>query len=295
MLNPAGLLITGFLVFIVYEILKRIAITVDENTECFVLSHGKLVKRFVEPGLQWLPEALLPWVQVLPISKHLNFMELNDIQINDRSGTTLKIELWVEYRLEDTYKAIFNVEDWQESLKSSIVHAATAVLSSLEFNEIIQHRTELENQLRDSLKNESERWGLNITGAMIQNIGLLPEVAKELFDLVAARIEKTKALIEEKGRLAVEEVDATVRMEVANLRAVAESQELLANQELFVRFADKPQLLKAFQDYLVLRQTDPQKVVSVTQGEVSILDKVANASQALETLAPPRVPPSHNL
>jgi len=277
----------GFLVFAftLYRIYKIIFISIEERTECFLLSHGEVRKVYAQAGLQIVWQNLFPWVSLLHVSKNLQCLKLKEIQINDRHGTTLTIDLWIEYKISDPYKALFVVEDWNSALRSVIIHSATSILSSLEFADILKQRTELETLLQKELRHETERWGLNIEGAMIQNISLLPEVSQQLFDLVAARIEKSKALIQEQGRLAVLELEAAIQLEISKLKANAESQNILYLNNFYSHLSRTPKTLKAFQEYLVLQSTDSSKLVAFGNGTHLSMDKMLEATQIIDAVA----------
>jgi regulator of protease activity HflC (stomatin/prohibitin superfamily) len=271
------------LAMILFFSFKHLTIKVNEETEVFILSFGKVKRNFTTPGLHFYPANIFPWIKTFTVSKKVDFRTYKNIHVNDHNGTTVILDLWIEFRLSDPYKSMFSVENWEEALESLAKHTTASILCTQTVPEILKHRTELADQLRQSMAEETERWGLTISGAMIQNIGLLPEISKQFFNTVAARIEKTKAYIEEEGRLRVAHLEAETQQKVAKLNGLAKTQLPTAISEVYLNFSVDPKLLHAFQEYWELLHLDPRKTVSFNGFEQSPV-KALEASVAIETL-----------
>jgi regulator of protease activity HflC (stomatin/prohibitin superfamily) len=239
---------------------KAVTYQVSEQTEVFVLKFGKITRKLTEPGLYWLPDKLWPWVQVISVSKQTDGRLFKDIQLSDRFGTTIVVDLWVEFKISNAHRALFIVESWEEVLESVVLHSATAILSTFDIEQILKNRLELAARIRSSIEAESERWGLSLHSAMIQNVGLLPDTSKRMFQSVAARIERTSALVQEEGRLRVAELEAETSRKIAELNGISRSQNLIALGK-FYRSLDHRTLGK-FREYWELHNTDPKKLVT---------------------------------
>jgi regulator of protease activity HflC (stomatin/prohibitin superfamily) len=257
-----GFLIPIILVCSVYYLFKIMTVSVEDESETFVIKYGKVMKILKEPGLHWVPEKIFPWVKSYTISKQLDYRTYKGIQVNDHFGTTVVVDLWIEFKITNPYKAIFCVENWEEVLHSLVTHTITSIFCSQTIDEILSHRTELALRLQNTIGDQTENWGVKIQGAMIQNLGLLPETSKQFFGSVAARIDKTKALIEEEGRLNVAQLEADTTYRIAELSAVAKTQMAYEVGSAYRDLAKKPELLRAFQDYWEVIQTDPKKTIT---------------------------------
>ncbi len=174
------------------------------------------------------------------------------------------IDLWLEFRIEHPYRALFEVENWETALEGVVVHSVGSILGSQTLDEVLVHKNELAERLQKSISVETERWGIVLMGAMIQNIGVLPEVAKQFFQTVAANIEKTRALVQEEGRLKVALLDAITARRIAELNGQAQSQLPLQMGEFYKILSGDPQWLKKYQEYWELLNVNPQKTVAFT-------------------------------
>jgi regulator of protease activity HflC (stomatin/prohibitin superfamily) len=265
--TPTYLIMVGFIVgALLLPVLSRIvmamAVTVEDEEAVIVTVFGRHALTLDKPGLHWLPSRLLPWVAIRRVSLRRDFVHLQNVHVNDASGTTTIVDLWVEFAIAEPAKVIFEVEDWERSLQNVVAHAATSILGNREFREILCDRVELGALLREEVRDETDRWGLNVELVLIRNVGLLPEVAQHLFATVAARLERVKADIEESGRLSVAELDASTSAKVAELEARAKAEYPLAVGRALAELRKDPEIFEAYSTLYRLSQLRPHRAVA---------------------------------
>ena len=178
------------------------------------------------------------------------------------TGTTVIVDIWLEFRIVDAAKAVFAVQDWDRCLQNVCSHASLAILSNKDFLHILTDRTELGENLKRDLADECARWGLEIENAFIRNVRLLPEVGRLMFETVAARLERAKARVEEEGRLRVAMLDAQTAARVAKLVADAKAQYPLQLGDVFRSMRDNPALFAAYNTLYELTQLRPHRTVA---------------------------------
>lgn len=247
---------------ILWRIFRMMAVSVNDEEAVLITSFGKLQTVLTDPGLHLRPSLIFPWMSLHRVSQQIDFREIDTIQINDATGTTLIVDLWLEFRIVDPSKAIFAVQDWDRSLRNVASHATRAILSNLDFNHILTDRSDLGERLKRDLQDECQRWGLQLSNAFIRNVRMLPEVARLMFETVAARKERAKARIEEEGRLAVAMLDAETAAQVAQRVADAKSQYPLAMGEVFAELKRTPRLFAAYNTLYELSQLRPHRTVA---------------------------------
>jgi regulator of protease activity HflC (stomatin/prohibitin superfamily) len=268
---------------ILYALFSILTLQVREHSECFLLNAGRLEKSFWKPGLHFAPKKILPWVEVISVSKQIDYRTYRSIQVNDRYGTTVVVDLWIEFRITDPYKALFGVENWEEVLQSVVVHTTASILSSESVEEILAHRSELAEQLKKSLAYETERWGISLSDAMIQNIGLLSDITKQFFQAVAARIERTTAIVKEEGRLEVVKLEAATSRKISELNGLARSQMPIEIANFYREISLEPGLLEKFQEYWDLLNLDPRKTITFSGFNENQM-QVVEAAKAVESI-----------
>jgi regulator of protease activity HflC (stomatin/prohibitin superfamily) len=244
------------------KLFQAMTVSVDDKQVALVTVFGRFVEKLSRPGLHWVPSKLFPWVQVIHVSKARDFRSYKGIHVNDSRGTTMLVDLWVELHLVDSVKSQFAVTDWNKALESVVAHAALSILGKSDFQQVLQDRQELGERLRADIAREAERWGLSIDSAFIQQIELLPEVASELSNTIAARLERATAEIEATGRLEVAQLEADTAREVATLVADARAQYPLAVGQALATLKQTPEVLAAYHELFELSQLRPSRTVA---------------------------------
>ena len=247
---------------LLWRLFRALSVAVEDEETVLVTRFGRLARTLTQPGLHILPEAILPWVALRRVSRQRDFREIHNIQVNDATGTTVIVDIWLEFRIVDAAKAVFAVQDWDRCLQNVCSHASLAILSNKDFLHILTDRTELGENLKRDLADECARWGLEIENAFIRNVRLLPEVGRLMFETVAARLERAKARVEEEGRLRVAMLDAQTAARVAKLVADAKAQYPLQLGDVFRSMRDNPALFAAYNTLYELTQLRPHRTVA---------------------------------
>lgn len=254
--------------------LRALTVSVDDGEAVLVTRFGRLATTLTRPGLHWLPARALPWVSLRHVSLRRDFRNIDAVHVNDVRGTTVRVDLWLEFRVDDPVRATFHVADWDRSLQNLVSHAATSILGDREFREILCDRTELGAMLQRDISAETERWGVRIERVFIRNVSLLPEVSRQIFETIAARLDRAKAAIDEDGRLAVAQLEAETSVRVAALVAEAKSQYPLAVGRAFAAMRARPGVFAAYNALYDLSTLRPHRTVAFRgfDGELRAVD-----------------------
>ncbi len=235
---------------------------VEDEHVALVTSFGKLIARLEKPGLHVLPTKWLPWVKVQQVSLARDFRVIHDLHVNDARGTTVVADLWVELRVIDAEKALFAVEDWDQATQNLVVHAAMSILGSRDFQQILDDRSELGAQLQRDVSAETERWGVKVDQVFVRNVALTPEVSRQVFGMVATRLEQARAVLFEEGRLDAAQLEANTAQQVASLVAEAKAQYPLAVGRALERLAKSAPVFEAYNELYELAQLRGPRTVA---------------------------------
>lgn len=257
-----GLAIGLFAIPVCAYLMRVVTMEVEDEEAVLVTSFGKLVRTFKEPGLHVYLPKVFPWTRHTRVSLRRDFRHFKNVHVNDARGTTVIVDLWLEFRVEDPARAMFSVADWNRSLTNLVAHAATSILGSREFRQILNDRTELGTLLQNDISHETERWGLEIENVFIRNVSLLPEVSRQMFETIAARLERAKAHVDELGRLQVAQLEADTSMRVAGLVAEAKGQYPAAVGRAFSEVKKKPAIFEAYNALYDLSLMRPHRTVT---------------------------------
>jgi len=243
-------------------VFRAVTVAVEDEEAVLVTSFGKLTETLQKPGLHILPTKMMPWMKLERVSLRRDFRRFENVHVNDARGTTVIVDLWVEFRVADPARAIFSVSDWDHALQNLVSHAATSILGSREFREILCDRTELGELLTKDITTETAAWGLEIELVFIRNVSLLPEVSRQMFETIAARLERTKADVEETGRLDVAQLEADTSMRVATLVAEAKGQYPAAVGRALADLKTRPKIFEAYNALYDLSLVRPHRTIA---------------------------------
>ncbi len=265
--NDDALLLSGFvigaLVLPIFALVFGVhGVMVEEGETVLVIRFGKLVETLTKPGFRFLIDRPMPWLTLQRISVRREFRNILGVVINDSRGTTVTVDLFLEFRVDDPVKASFAVVDWERALTSLVSHSVTSALGNLQFEAILSDRSSLATSVREEIADETNRWGIRVERVMIRSVTLLPEVSHQMMRSVAARIERWKADIEEDGRQRVALLDAKTSQEIAKLVAQARTRYPAALGRAFARMKESPEVCKAYNELYELSLLHPQRTVA---------------------------------
>ena len=241
---------------------RAMSIEVEDEEVVLVTHHGKLVRTLPKPGLHFYPSKILPWVELRRVSLARDFREIARIHVNDASGTSVVIDLWLEFRIVDAEKATFAVDDWEQALANVVSHSALSILGNREFQRILTDRRELGELVREDISAETERWGVSVDLVLLKNVSLLPELSRQVFETVAARLERAKADVEEDGRLRVALLEAQTSARVAELVAQAKGQYPEAVGRALAELKRAPEVYTAYNELYDLSNLKPHRTTA---------------------------------
>jgi len=253
-----GLAVLPFLALLV----RAFRVEVEDNEVILVTRFGKLSSKLDRPGWHWLFDRAMPWTKTYTVSMRSDYCDFPNICINDARGTTVVVDVWLEFAVVDSVKATFEIADWRDALKNLVSHAVITILGNREFKHILADRTELGEMLKRDIGAETARWGIKVELAFIKNISLLPEVSQQLFHAVAARLERAKADLEEKGRQRVSLLQAETSAKIATLVADAKCQYPAAVGRAYAELKRNPKVFEAYRELYELSMLRPAQTIA---------------------------------
>ena len=279
-MNPQAILLGGivlgfFSIPVIALLLHFLHVEVEDGETVLVTRFGRHVASHSQPGWYWLLDRLMPWVKVHRVSLRRDFWEIPNILIHDAKGTAIALDVFVELRVVNPMKAAFEVADWQHLFENLVAHAMIATLGNRSFEEILSFRSELSDLIKKEIRQETERWGVQIHLVLLRSVTVTPAVAGQLVASVAAKLERAKAHIEEDGRQTVALLEANTSAEIAALIAEARGQYPLAVGRAYERLQVRPRVFDAYRTLYELSLFQPHRTVAFqgfNNGEVREMD-----------------------
>lgn len=275
-----GLAIVPALALVIVFLFQRLVVANPESHEVLQLRFGKLHKRTSQPGIagnSWSPVD-----RFITVSRQWDERVFRNIESNDAQGTMVKVDLRVTFRIDDAERALFAVHDWEQALESSTVHEAAAAIAGMDRTLFLRNDPELSGALTESVRKTMATYGIEIHDVRILNVEFRDEVARQMFEAVAAKLEVAKGQYEERGRTDAALLLARTEEQVAVLEARAKTENLKAVGRAYQELRLRPEIFGAYTDLYRLSQLDPSRVVSFDGFEDGALSTAALVESDLE-------------
>jgi regulator of protease activity HflC (stomatin/prohibitin superfamily) len=277
-----GAMAVPVVLFLGVFLFKRFAVANPEGHEVLQLRFGKLHHRTTTPGLLGAVRRFVPYDNYITVSRQWDERVYRAIETNDNHGTIVQVDLRVTFRIKDGEKALFAVDDWESALESTTLHEAAAQLAGKDRALFLRCAPELSELLRASVPAAMTAYGIEVHDVRIMNVEFRPEVTRQMFETVAAKLEVAKAEYEERGRTDAALLLARTEQRVAELEARAKTESLKAVGRAYQQLRARSEVFEAYEHLYRLSQLDPSRVVSFDGFEDGELSRAAIVESDLE-------------
>jgi regulator of protease activity HflC (stomatin/prohibitin superfamily) len=182
-------------VLVVLLLLATGLTVVNPNEAKVVQFFGRYVGSLSEPGFF----SVVPLADRRSISLKVRNFETQKLKVNDADGNPVEIAAVVVYRVVDSFKAAFSVDDYEEYVatqsEAAVRHLATTHPYDAHDKNTTSLRdgTEVAEELTIELRDRTDLAGIEVIEARITHLAYAPEIAQAMLvrqqaaQVVAAR------------------------------------------------------------------------------------------------------------
>ncbi|MGD2108337.1 MAG: SPFH domain-containing protein [Phycisphaerae bacterium] len=189
-------LVVWFLVFGVWFVLMFGFFTLQPNVGAVLILFGKYKGTVHRSGFHWANPLLVK----KKVSMRAHNLNGDKLKVNDRRGNPIEIAVVVVWRVTDTAKAVFDVEDFQDYVhvqsEAALRHLAMAYSYDTFEGDTISLRgsvDEVSERLQQEVQERVARAGVLVEESRISHLAYAPEIAGAMLQrqqaeaIVAAR------------------------------------------------------------------------------------------------------------
>ncbi|MDA0636336.1 SPFH domain-containing protein [Nonomuraea sp. MCN248] len=193
--SPTLLIVLGS-VWGVLALLAASGFTIVNPNEAKVVQFlGRYVGSVSDAGFQWV----LPLTTKRTITLRVRNFETAKLKVNDADGSPVEIAAVVVYKVVDSAKAVFSVDDYEEYVAIQSEAAVRHLATTHPYDSHDPERTSLRDgaevatELTAELRDRTELAGIEILEARITHLAYAPEIAQAMLvrqqagQVVAAR------------------------------------------------------------------------------------------------------------
>jgi regulator of protease activity HflC (stomatin/prohibitin superfamily) len=193
-------------------VLFYFAIVINQEYERAVVFRLGSFDRVLGPGFNFVIP-FLEWTQ--KIDYRVKAVNVNPQKVLTKDNVTVTVDAIVFYKVkrdrEEIKKAVLEVEDYNDVTVSYGQTMLRAIIGRKELDEILQHRDEIADELRDDLDRTTNDFGIHIRDVEIQDVSIPDSMERAMAAEAEAERSRRAKLKEAEG-----ELQAAVEMRAAS-------------------------------------------------------------------------------
>ena len=225
----AGRILSALILVAALLLLASLSLfTVDPKTQALVLRFGQPVRDLIgEPGLY----ARVPFIDsVVDIDKRILALDNERQEVLVADNQRLEVDAFIRYRISEPltfYRSVGDVRGANAQLGGLLNSALRRTLADASIVDIVRNKREtLMNSIRDQVKAEAARFGLDVVDVRIKRAELPGENSEAVFKRMQAERQQSAASYRAQGSQQAQKIkadaDATATVTLADAQAKAE-------------------------------------------------------------------------
>lgn len=196
----------------------------------------------------------------------------------------------VYYKVVDAMMALYNVNNFEESVPSLAKTTLRAVIGKMTLTEANENRDSINNELEKILSREVDKWGIDVVRVELQRIEPPPDVQEAMNRVVKAENEKIAAL--DQATAIETRADGERRAEIKKAEGIAAAIRLKAdadgdaikivNEAAEKYFVGNAQLLKKLETVSEALKDNAKVVVPADSSLVNVIGDLAGTGIPLK-------------
>ena len=196
--NSLSGVLLGILLLLVAAFLIKGLMVIEPNYSIVLTFFGKYVGTVKQNGLQFVN----PLYTKLKVSLRSQSIESTKLKVNDKLGNPIEITAVILYEINDTYKAVFDVSNFNDYMRNQSEAAVRHLATSYPYDNIEDEHAQITlrgggdkviEMLIQELNERLSKAGILITDARISHLAYAAEIAGAMLQrqqataIVAAR------------------------------------------------------------------------------------------------------------
>jgi regulator of protease activity HflC (stomatin/prohibitin superfamily) len=180
--STIAFVVLGALLALLWFILVGGFFTIEPNGSRAMVLFGKYKGTVKSNGFFWAN----PFLSKKPVSLRARTLNGEKLKVNDAMGNPIEIAAIIIWRVEDTYRACFDVENYEEYVRlqseTAVRHLASAHPYDAEDEHLSLRRNtdEISSALRSELQERLARAGVDVLEARLSHLAYAPEIANAM-------------------------------------------------------------------------------------------------------------------
>lgn len=270
-------------------ILINCCIIVPQAYEYIIETFGKYTKS-LKPGFN----LVIPGIQKIrsKVSLKETMLHIAEQQIISKDNASVHVDALSFYQVQDSYKAVYVVSNFTDSLSSLVQTNIRTVMGSLLLDEILSQRETINARLLEILDEITQPWGIKVLRVEVKEIHPNKDILIALSRQITAERERRATIIEAEGvrEAKYRAADAIERLADAEANAIRSVQAAISSTDK--QAANYMIAQKYIESLTQLSKSNNTKVIMLPVDASSLLGSVAGISELFKAQNSPDPAPT---
>lgn len=272
-----------FIVILVFVLIVAFAsIKVVRQSEVRVIERLGKYHKTAEAGLNFI----LPFVDKVRavVSLKQQTMDVTPQSVITKDNVTITIDTVVFYQITDPVKAVYEIESLQKGIAYIAITTIRDIVGKMDLDSTFSSRDSINNQLRETLDEATDRWGCKVDRVEIKDIKPPTDIRDAMEKQMNAERNKRAIILEAEGKRQADITLAEGKKQATILDAEAERESSIRRAQ-GVR---ESRILEAEGNAEAIKKVADAKAQEISQVYGAIMNANPNdklvAIKSLETL-----------
>lgn len=221
-LEVEPLLIFGvFLIFIIVIFAFSGVKIVQPYEQAIYMRLGKFV-RVLNQGMN----VICPLInQVVKLDLRTQVMDVPKQEVITKDNSPVSVDAIIYIKVTDPEKAYFEVTDYRLATVNLAQTTLRSVIGQMELDEVLSNRDNINIQLRDTLDESTDKWGVRVENVEIKEVDPAAKVKDSMEEQTSAERKRRAAILEADGlkRAAIMEAEGKKKSKILEAEGTRQS------------------------------------------------------------------------
>lgn len=215
------LLLAIFLVFVIIIFATSGIKIVQPYEQAIYMRLGKFV-RVLDQGLNIVTPLIN---QVVKMDLRTEVMDVPKQEVITKDNSPVNVDAVIYIKVTDPKNAFFEVTNYRLATVNLAQTTLRSVIGQMELDEILSSRENINIQLRDTLDENTDKWGVRVENVEIKEVDPAPKVKESMEEQTSAERKRRAAILEADGlkRSAIMEAEGKKKSKILEAEGTRQS------------------------------------------------------------------------